>query len=250
MLPLDLFRRRNFAVGNLETFAMYGGLGASFFFLAIFLQQVAGYDAVQACLATLPSTLMMFLLSKRAGRLADRYGPRLFMGLGPIVSAAGLAGMTRLDASFDYWTELLPPLVIFSAGLVATVAPLTATVLADADESNAGIASGINNAIARIAGLLAVAAIGAVVSAAFANELGGSMAADAELTLGAATPQIAAASVHAFHVGITIAAVLVGLGGLLGLVGIRNPRREVTCESCAGGQLEGAPLELARTRAV
>jgi EmrB/QacA subfamily drug resistance transporter len=250
MLPLDLFRRRNFAVGNLQTFAMYGGLGASFFFLAIFLQQVAGYDAVQAGMATLPSTLMMFLLSNRAGRLADRYGPRLFMGLGPIVSALGLAGMTRLDASFDYWTELFPPLVLFSAGLVATVAPLTATVLADADESNAGIASGINNAIARIAGLLAVAAIGAVVSAAFANELGGSMAADAELTLGAATPEIAAASVHAFHVGIAIAAVLVGLGGLLGLIGIRNPRREVTCESCAGGQLEGAPLELARTRAV
>ena len=248
MLPLALFRRRNFAVGNLETFAMYGGLGASFFFLAIFLQQVAGYDAVQAGLATLPSTLMMFLLSKRAGRLADRYGPRLFMGLGPIVSAVGLAGMTRLDASFDYWTELLPPLVIFSAGLVATVAPLTATVLADADESNAGIASGINNAIARIAGLLAVAAIGAVVSAAFANELGGSMAADAELTLGASSPAIEAASVHAFHVGIAIAAVLVGLGGLLGLVGIRNPRREVSCEECAGGQLEGAPLELARTR--
>ncbi len=248
MLPLGLFRRRNFAVGNLETFAMYGGLGASFFFLTIFLQQVAGYDAVQAGLAMLPSTLMMFLLSKRAGRLADRLGPRLFMGLGPIVAALGLAGMTRLDARFDYWTELLPALIVFSAGLVATVAPLTATVLADADERNAGIASGVNNAIARIAGLLAVAAIGAVVSAAFANELGGNAPADAELTLGAATPAIAAASVHAFHVGIWIAAALVGAGGLLGLLGIRNPRREVSCEACAGGQIEGQPLELARTR--
>jgi len=203
---------------------------------------------VQAGLAMLPSTLMMFLLSKRAGRLADRLGPRLFMGLGPIVAALGLAGMTRLDARFDYWTELLPPLIVFSAGLVATVAPLTATVLADADERNAGIASGVNNAIARIAGLLAVAAIGAVVSAAFANELGGNAPADAELTLGAATPAIAAASVHAFHVGLWIAAALVGAGGVLGLVGIRNPRREVSCEACAGGQLEGQPLELARTR--
>jgi EmrB/QacA subfamily drug resistance transporter len=248
MLPLELFRRRNFAIGNLQTFAMYGGLGASFFFLAIFLQQVAGYDAVQAGLATLPSTLMMFLLSKRAGRLADRYGPRLFMGLGPIASALGLAGMTRLDADFDYWTELLPALLLFSAGLVATVAPLTATVLADADEHNAGIASGINNAIARIAGLLAVAALGAVVSAAFVNELGGSRPMEAELTLGAATPAIEAASVHAFHVGIGIAAVLVGLGGLLGLLGIRNPRRDVSCEECAGGPREGAPRERSRTR--
>ena len=157
MLPLELFRRRNFAFGNLETFAMYGGLGAMFFFLTLFLQQVAGYDALEAGLATLPTTIVMFLLSKRAGRLADRYGPRLFMGCGPLVGAVGVALMLRLDADVDYWTELFPALLIFSLGLSATVAPLTATVLADADEHNAGIASGVNNAIARVAGLLCVA---------------------------------------------------------------------------------------------
>ncbi|HWT25896.1 MAG TPA: DHA2 family efflux MFS transporter permease subunit, partial [Solirubrobacteraceae bacterium] len=171
MLPLALFRRRNFAAGNLETFAMYGGLSGTFFFLVLFLQQVAGYDALEAGLATMPTTIVMFLLSKRFGRLADRYGPRLFMGGGPLVAAVGLALMLRLDAEVDYATELLPALLLFSLGLSATVAPLTATVLADADESNAGIASGVNNAIARVAGLLAVAALGAVVSAQFSSRL-------------------------------------------------------------------------------
>jgi EmrB/QacA subfamily drug resistance transporter len=247
MLPLGLFRRHNFAVGNLQTFAMYGGLGATFFLLPLFLQQVAGYGALAAGLGMLPATLVMFLFSKPAGRLADRFGPRLFIGLGPVVAACGLALMTRFDARLDYWTELLPALLVFSAGLVSTVAPLTATVLADADEHSAGIASGVNNAVARIAGLLAVAAIGAVVSAAFASELGGTATATAERTLGAATPAIRDASVQAFHVGIAIAAGLVALGGLLGLVGIRNPRRAIACEDCAGGQLEGHPLTLTRT---
>ncbi len=172
MITLELFRRRNFLFGNLQTFAMYGGLGAVFFFLTLFLQQVAGYEALEAGIATIPTTLVMFVLSKRAGRLADRYGPRLFMGVGPLVGAAGIALMLRMDAEVDYWTELFPALLIFSLGLVATVAPLTMTVLADADEHNAGIASGINNAIARIAGLLCVAAIGAIVSAVYAGDLG------------------------------------------------------------------------------
>ena len=176
MLPLGLFKRRNFAIGNLQTFAMYGGLSVTFFFLVLFLQQVAGYDALQAGLALMPATLVLFALSKRAGRLADRLGPRLFMGIGPLVSALGLVLMLRIDAHLNYLTDLLPALLIFSLGLAATVAPLTATVLADADESNAGIASGVNNAIARVAGLLAVAAIGAVVSAQFNSALDESLA--------------------------------------------------------------------------
>ena len=171
MLPLGLFARRNFAVGNLQTFAMYGGLSATFFFLVLFLQQVAGYDALEAGFALMPATLVMFALSKRIGRLADRVGPRLFMGFGPLTAALGLGLMLRIDADLDYFTDLLPALLIFSLGLALTVAPLTATVLADAEESNAGIASGVNNAIARVAGLLAVAAIGAVVSAQFGSAL-------------------------------------------------------------------------------
>ena len=234
MLPLGLFKRRNFAIGNLQTFAMYGGLSVTFFFLVLFLQQVAGYDALQAGLALMPSTLVMFALSKRVGRLADQLGPRLFMGFGPLIAALGLALMLRIDAHVNYATDLLPALLVFSLGLSATVAPLTATVLADADESNAGIASGINNAIARVAGLLAVAAhrrrrlravlLGARRSAGRATLSPPARAAVEQArkqTLARADPATAgaevagavqAASTHAFHVGIGISTTLVALG--------------------------------------
>jgi EmrB/QacA subfamily drug resistance transporter len=268
MLPLGLFARRNFSVGNAETFAMYGGLGATFFFLVLFLQEVAGYSALQAGLALMPSTIVMFTLSKSTGRLADRFGPWLFMGLGPLLAAAGLALMLRMGARLTYLTDLLPALLIFSIGLVCTVAPLTATVLSDADESNGGIASGVNNAIARVAGLLAIAALGAVVSTQFSSTLeqsvqGLSLSSAARTALAQAHSQTLArvdpalagprlahavqiASVHAFHVGIGICALLVALGGLIGLIGIRNPRRVVRCEDCVGGQLAGQPLIAAR----
>jgi EmrB/QacA subfamily drug resistance transporter len=265
MLPLGLFKRRNFSVGNVQTFAMYGGLGVTFFLLVLFLQEVAGYRALHAGLALMPSTIVMFLLSKRMGRIADRIGPRLFMGLGPLIAAAGLALMLRLHAHLNYFTDLLPALLLFSIGLAATVAPLTAAVLSDADESNAGIASGVNNAIARIASLLAIAAVGAVISAQFSATLSqrldhirlsplarSALAAARTQTLARVDPATAgvqvaravqAASVHAFHVGIGIAVVLVALGGLLGLAGIRNPQRRVRSEDCSGGAIAGRPLD-------
>src|SRR5437763_9266372 len=149
MLPLGLFKRRNFAVGNVETFAMYGGLSITFFLLVLFLQEVAGYRALAAGLALTPSTIVMFLLSKRMGRLADRYGPRVFMGLGPLIAAVGLALMLRLGAHVNYLTDLLPALLVFSFGVECTVAPLTATVLSDADEFDAAIASAVNSPSAR-----------------------------------------------------------------------------------------------------
>jgi hypothetical protein len=247
MLPLELFRRRNFAIGNLETFVMYGGMGALFFFLTLFLQQVAGYEALQAGLATIPTTLVMFTFSRRAGRLADRYGPRAFMGGGPLLAAAGLGLLQRVDAHLDYWTDLLPALLVFSFGLVCTVTPLTATVLADADERNAGIASAVNNAIARVANLMCVAALGAVVAAQFNAGLDARLhgpqspavreARTATLARVPGVPAVEEASVQAFHLGVGVAALMVGAGGLLGLAGIRNPRREVKCADCA----EGAP---------
>jgi EmrB/QacA subfamily drug resistance transporter len=268
MLPLGLFKRRNFSIGNVETFAMYGGLGVTFFLLVLFLQEVAGYRALQAGLALMPSTIVMFLLSKRMGRIADRVGPRLFMGLGPLTAAAGLALLLRLHAHLNYFTDLLPALLVFSIGLSATVAPLTATVLSDADESNAGIASGVNNAIARIAGLLAIAAVGAVISAQFSATLDqrldhrrlspqarSALAVARTETLARVDPATAgvevatavqAASVHAFHVGVGISATLVALGGLLGLAGIRNPQRRVRSEDCSGGQIAGQPVDTAQ----
>jgi EmrB/QacA subfamily drug resistance transporter len=275
MLPLGLFRRRNFAVGNAETLTMYAGLSVLFFFLILFLQQVGGWSALHAGLATLPTTVVMFFLSRHSGRLADRYGPRMFMGGGPLVAAVGLLLMQRVGRDPDYVTELLPALLVFAVGLSLTVAPLTATVLADADEHNAGIASGVNNAIARIAGLLGVAAIGAVVAAQFGTTLDDRLEgqrlspAAAQAVVRARTQTLARvepvgvpareravvadatedASIAAFHVGLGIAAALVAAGGVLGLVGIVNPRRYVCAAECAGGQLAGAPREAARAPA-
>jgi EmrB/QacA subfamily drug resistance transporter len=271
MLPLALFRRRNFAIGNVETFSMYAGLGLLFFFLVLYLQQVAGYNAVEAGTTTIPVTLMMFLFSTRFGALADRHGPRFFMGFGPLIAAVGLAMFLRLDADVDYLTDLLPGLLVFALGLSMTVAPLTATVLADADEHNAGIASGVNNAIARAASLIAIASVGALI----ASSYGASLREDlgplanrpvvnhaieeaekqplAQVTVKDAPPAVRArlerasseSSVDAFHVAIGIASVLVALGGVLGLVGIVNPRREVKACDCPGGQLVGATAEAA-----
>ena len=156
MLRLSLFARRNFSVGNIETLAMYAGLAILFFYLVIFLQQVAGYSALEAGLATLPTTLIMFALSSRFGALADRYGPRLFMGAGPLIAAAGILLLLRTGLNTSYVADVLPAVLVFSLGLTMTVAPLTAAVLADADESDAGIASAVNNAVARVAGLVGV----------------------------------------------------------------------------------------------
>jgi EmrB/QacA subfamily drug resistance transporter len=272
MLPLALFRRRNFAVGNAETLTIYAGLSVLSFFLTLFLQQVAGWSAVRAGSAMVPTTVIVFALSRYSGRLADRYGPRAFMGGGPLIAATGLALLERVGADPDYVTEVLPALTVFSVGLALTVAPLTATVLADADESNAGVASGVNNAIARVAGLLGVAAIGAIVAAQFTASLdqrldgvrlspaGQRVVAQARRqTLATVAPaQLApaeravvaratqGASVSAFHVGIGISAALMAGGGLLGLVGIVNPQRYVCAAECAGGQIAGAPREAAR----
>jgi EmrB/QacA subfamily drug resistance transporter len=264
MLPLRLFRRRNFAVGNVETFVMYAGLAILFFFLVLFLQQIGGYTPLQSGLATLPATVIMFLLSRRFGGLADRYGPRLFMGAGPLVAAAGLLLLQRVGLRVAYLSEVLPGLLVFALGLSMTVAPLTAAVLAGA-EHEAGIASGVNNAIARVAGLLGTAAVGAVISSAFSASLrshlsGAALGAGARaavrsaerlplgrpgvggLPAGQAHALRAAAeqaSLHSFHLGLAIAAALVTLGGLVGALGIRNPDKHVDASDCAGGQLLG-----------
>jgi len=225
MLKLELFSRRNFAVGNLETFSMYAGLGIFFFYLTIYVQQVAGYTALQAGLTTVPVTIVMFALSRRFGALADRFGPRIFMGAGPIVAAVGLLPLLGLGRNISYLTELLPGVLVFSFGLTLTVAPLTATVLADADQGDAGIASAVNNAVARIASLIGVSVVGIVVARTL---VGDTFAANHE-------------SVQAFHEVIAICIGLLAAGGVAGAIGIVNPRTPCDAEGCAGGQLYGAP---------
>ena len=200
MLPLRLFGRRNFAVTNVETLAVYGGLSAWSFFLALFLQQLAGYSPFRAGLASLPVTLVMFVLSPRVGELAARHGPRAFMSVGPLIAGASLLVLARMPTHLDYWVDLLPPLLAFAIGLSLTVAPLTTTVLADAGPGDAGIASGVNNAVARIAGLVAIAGVGIAAS-------GGTHG----------------LTEHGFHVAMLAVGALVAVGGAIGWAGIRNP---------------------------
>ncbi len=162
MLDLALFRIRNFAVANLTTLAAYAGLIGGLFFVALFLQQVAGYSALEAGLATTPISVLLFVLSPRFGRLASGTGPRLPMTAGPIVGGIGLLLMLRVGSDADYVADVLPAVIVFGLGLSATVAPLTATVLDSVAERRVGIASGVNNGVSRVAGLLAIAVLGAV----------------------------------------------------------------------------------------
>jgi len=202
MLPLRLFRSRNFSVTNVETLLVYAGLSTLFFFLVLFLQQLAGYSPLQSGLALMPATIVMFGLSPYVGRLSMRIGPRVFMSVGPILAGIGLLPLARMSGGVSYWTDVLPGVLLFSLGLALTVAPLTSTVLAEAGPSDAGIASGVNNAVARVAGLLGIALVGLAV-ANRANRL----------------------DAHGFHVAMVITAALVAAGGVIGAIGIRNPGR-------------------------
>jgi EmrB/QacA subfamily drug resistance transporter len=253
MLDLGLFRIRNFSVANVTTFATYAGLMGGIFFVSLYLQQVAGYSALEAGLATTPISLMLFVLSPRFGRFASGAGPRLPMTAGPIVGGFGLLLMLRVGAGADYPGEVLPAILVFGLGLAATVAPLTATVLDSVAERRVGIASGINNGVSRVAGLLAIAVLGAVISAHFGAELDSKLGSqpltpaatksvsDAKAkplaipeTEDLAAPEAARieaaasdASTSAFHLGVLIAGLLMIAGGAASAVGIVNPRRRV-----------------------
>ncbi|MEP6954907.1 MAG: MFS transporter [Solirubrobacteraceae bacterium] len=273
MLPLELFARRNFSVANAQTFGMYGGIGILGFFQTIYLQQVAGYPALKAGVTGLVPTVIMFLFSARVGAMADRRGPRVFLTVGPFVVAAGLLLMTRFGISVSFVSDVLPAMLLFSIGIALTVAPLTATVLADADDSDAGIASAVNNAIARSAALIAIAAIGGVVASHYASALdaklpaalpasaSGAVEQAKRRTFGQVDParippaqraEVRAASDEAsessFHLAAELGAGLLVASGLAGLL-LRNPRcgpDSVPAEDCPGGQLVGAPSALAR----
>ena len=251
MLPLELFRSRNFSVVNGATLCVYAALYGAIFFVTLFLQQVAGYTAFEAGAATTPVTLLMFALSSRFGALAARIGPRLVMGAGPLIAAVGLVLMSRIDADADYVSSVLPALIPYGLGLAMTVAPLTTTVLDSVEERHVGVASGVNNAVARVAGLLAIAVLGAVISAQFSSALDDELAgrplpAEASAAIEEAKEQplsggvesdvpppvgdeldaaVTDSSESAFGVGMLIAAGLMALGGAVALIGVRNPER-------------------------
>ena len=159
MLPLSMFRSAQFTGANLVTLAVYGGLGAAFFLVVVNLQVALGYSALEAGVALLPVTVLMLLLSSRMGALAQRIGPRLPMTVGPLVVAAALLWLGEVGPGDGYTSAVLPAATLFGLGLAITVAPLTATVMASVDEHHLGVGSATNNAVARLAGLLAVAVL-------------------------------------------------------------------------------------------
>ncbi|WP_291045744.1 MFS transporter [Herbiconiux sp.] len=206
MLPLELFRVRNFSVGNVSTFLIYGALSLGFFSVAVFLQQVAGYSATLAGFAMIPTSLLLIGLSSLFGRLSGRIGPRLFMTVGPLVAGAGFLLMLRFDESADYLTQVLPAVVVFGLGMAITVAPLTAAILGAIDPARSGIASAVNNAVSRVAGLIAVALASLIAGTAVLDLVG-------------------------FHRVVLVTAVFFVAGGLVAFAGIRNPEHEKAAAS-------------------
>jgi hypothetical protein len=206
LMPLELFANRWFTATNVVTLALYFALGGSFFLLAIQLQTTLGYSPLEAGAALFPLTVIMLLLSARAADLGQRIGPRVPMTIGPIVAGVGLYLLAGVDAGSTYVADILPAVLLFGFGLVTTVAPLTATVLASAEVRHAGIASGVNNTVARTAGLLAVAA------------LPGLAGIDAD------DYADAAAFSTGFETALTICAALAALSGVIAFFSLTGPR--------------------------
>ena len=221
MLVLGIFRDRTFSASNVMTLLVYGALGAQGFFVTIELQTVSGYGALAAGAAFVPTTIVMLALASPGGRLGQRIGPRIPMTFGPLVIAAGALLLLRIGPDVNYVSDVLPGAVVFGLGLSLMIAPLTATVLAAAPEEHAGIASGVNNAVARAGALLAVAALPVVVG------LHGEEYADP------------AAFDDAFRMAMTVCAVLLAVGGVMSWLTIRatvlKPDDEPTSEALDGG---------------
>ncbi len=264
IVPLDMFASRNLTVANVATFFVYAGLYGTFFYVSLYAQTALGASATIAGILFVPITVLLFFLSPYAGRLNDRYGPRWLMCFGPLGAAAGLviASMTGFG---QLWTVLVPGIIVFGIGLGFTVAPVTATAIGSAEERFSGAASGFNNAVSRIAGLLAIAVMGVVVvqlwqaglssaiddapssartalesvsDQAFVTPDTGGLPEEAASEVIAATNE---ASRTSFRSGMLLAALLVALGGLISAIWLRNPERtcdttELACETAPSSQ--------------
>ena len=225
MLPLSLFGSGQFTATNVVTFVVYGGIGGALFLLPIQLQQVSGYSALQAGISLLPVTAITLALSQRSGELADKIGPRLQLSVGPVLVGIGLGLFALITASGDYLTEVLPGVLVLGFGLAVAVAPLTSTVLAAVPAEHAGIASAVNNDVARAAALIAVALLPAA----------GGLTGDAYQH-----PGVFSAG---FHTASLISGGLCVAGGLLAAVTIRNPARAKAAAAARRGPLLHCALD-------
>jgi EmrB/QacA subfamily drug resistance transporter len=236
MLPFGLFRVRNFAAANAETFLVYAGLYGFFVFFTIYLQFL-GFTAFEAGLLNIPTSLVMILLAARFGAIADRHGPRLYLTLGPALMGVGTLVFMLVETRSDFWTYGVVALLAFSLGLAMMVAPITATALKSAPERYAGIASGVNSTVSRLGSLVAVALIGLVIALVFE---GRTDAADAvPLARNQTATELRDASVAAFRAGMALAAALTFAGAAVGAFWISN--REARGESEPVTEPEQAP---------
>jgi EmrB/QacA subfamily drug resistance transporter len=233
MVPPGLFASRQFTVANVVTFATYAAFGAVFFLLVLHLQVVAGFSPLAAGTAMLPITLLLLVLSPRSGALAVRIGPRLPMTVGPLLAAGGLLLTLRIGPDASYGTDVLPGVLVFGLGLALLVAPLTAAVLAAAPAEHAGTASGVNNAVARTAALLAVAVLPPLAG------LTGDVYRDPD------------AFADGYRTAMLLAAGLLVVGGLLSAAFIRNDVGRIDAEAdegfCYSCPVDGPHLETAST---
>ena len=197
LLPLDLFRSGTFTAGNLATLFIYAALSLNGFVVSVYLQQGAGLSATLAGLASLPTTVLVIALSSRIGILSGHLGPRLFMTVGPLVMAVGCLLLLLVGTDFDYWWQVLSAMIVLGLGLAITVSPLTAAILGSADPARSGIASAVNNAVARVAGLLAIASLSAII--------GGALDLDG------------------FHRVALVTGALLVAGSVVSTIGVRNP---------------------------
>lgn len=226
MLPLDIFASRQFTAVNLVTLCVYAAFGGFFFLCAVQLQVVAGWSALGAGTALLPTTVLMLLLSARSGALAERIGPRIPLTAGPLLCAAGMLLMLRVGQDASYAGDVLPGVLVLGVGMVTLVAPLTATVLASVDVTRAGIASGVNNAAARAAGLIAVAALPLLTG------------------MGPEAYRSATAFDDAFRKAMVLCAGVLALGALVAFTTVRRPPPDCRRPECrTHGSVLAPPLE-------